>query len=74
MLLEIIAKLIAERTECDPAEVKPESTFADLGIDSLDTVELLISLEDTIGKEIDLDKDIKTVGELIEFIESKMQE
>ena len=38
MLFETIAKLIAERTDCKVEDVTMESTFAELGIDSLDTV------------------------------------
>lgn len=73
MLLESIAKIIAERTDCNPSDVKLESTFAELGIDSLDTVELLMSLEDEIGMEIELDQKVETVGDLVKFIESKQQ-
>ena len=50
-----------------------ESTFKDLGIDSLDTVELLMDLEDKIDMEIELDQEVKTVGDLVKFIESKQQ-
>ena len=42
MVFEAIAELIAERVEKDISEIKMESTFRDLGIDSLDTVELLM--------------------------------
>ena len=73
MYFEIIAKVIAERTDRDVSEIKPESTFADLGIDSLDTVELLMSLEDEIGFEIELDQKVTTVADLDNFIQSKTQ-
>jgi len=73
MYFESIAKVIAERTDRDVAEIKPESTFNELGFDSLDTVELLMSLEDEIGVEIELDQKITTVGELDKFIQSKTQ-
>lgn len=74
MLFETIAKIIAERTGCDASSVKPESTFAELGIDSLDTVELLMSLEDEIGMEIELDQKVTTVDDLVKFVESKKQD
>ena len=48
MIFEAIAELIADRVECDIKEVKMESSFRELGIDSLDTVELLMELEDKI--------------------------
>ena len=73
MLFETIANIIVERTGRDIAEVKPESTFAELGIDSLDTVELLMSLEDQVGKEIELDQKVETVADLVKFVEGKIQ-
>ena len=71
MYFDGIAKIVAERTGCEVSDVKPESTFAELGIDSLDTVELLMSLEDVIGIEIELDQKVETIGELDKFIQSK---
>lgn len=70
MYFDAIAKIISERTGCDISDVKPESKFADLGIDSLDTVELLMSLEDEIGIEIELDRKVETVDELDKFLQS----
>lgn len=74
MYLDVIAKVISERTGCDVSAVKPGSTFSELGIDSLDTVELLMSLEDEIGIEIDLDQKIETVEDLNKFLENLKQE
>ena len=71
MVFEAIAELIAERVEKDPSEIKMESTFRDLGIDSLDIVELLMNLEDKLDMEIELDQKVETVGDLVAFIESK---
>lgn len=71
MLLETIAQIISDRTGRDPSEIKPESTFAQLGIDSLDTVELIMNLEDALDMEIELDQKVETVGDLVKFIESK---
>ncbi len=71
MYFNAIAKVISERTGCDISQVKPESTFTELGIDSLDTVELLMNLEDDLGIEIELDQAVATVGDLDAFIQSK---
>lgn len=71
MLFETVAKIIAERTSRDVSEITLESTFAELGIDSLDTVEMMMQLEDAIGIEIELDQKVESVGELVKFIESK---
>ena len=71
MYFDMIAKIISERTGCDVADIKPESTFSDLGIDSLDTVELLMNLEDEIGMEIELDQKVDTIDDLDQFIQNK---
>jgi acyl carrier protein len=71
MYFDAIAKIVAERTGCEVTDVKPESRFTDLGIDSLDTVELLMSLEDELGIEIELDQKVETVDDLDKFIQSK---
>ena len=73
MYFDAIAKIVADRTGCDPSTIKPESTFAELGIDSLDTVELLMNLEDEIGIEIELDRKVETLDDLDKFIQSKKQ-
>ena len=72
MVFNAIAELIADRNDCDVSMITPESRFEDLGIDSLDTVEMLMDLEDKIGFEVELDQKVETVGELAAFIEAKM--
>ena len=71
MYFDVIAKVVADRIGVDPSTIKPESTFADLGIDSLDTVDLLMSLEDELGVEIDLEEPVATIADLDKFIRSK---
>lgn len=68
-MFETVAKLIAERTDRDVADITMDSTFSELGIDSLDTVELLMNLEDAIGREVELTEKVNTVGDLVRFIE-----
>ena len=72
MIFTAITELIAERNECDPSSITRDTTFASLGIDSLDTVEMLMNLEDKIGAEIELEDKVSTVGELCNLIEAKM--
>ena len=74
MVFETIAKLLADRLDCEASAIKAEDTFHDLGIDSLDTVDLLMNLEDELGISIELDEKVETVGELAELIEKKQQE
>lgn len=46
-----------------------ENTFKELSIDSLDTVEMLMNLEDALGIAIELTQKVETVGDLVKFIE-----
>lgn len=66
-----VTETIAERTDCDITTITNDSTFRDLGIDSLDTVDLLMDLEDKLGMPIELEGKIGTIGELVSFIASK---
>ena len=69
-----IAEIIVEQLGVKPEEVVPEASFVDdLGADSLDTVELVMALEEEFGVEIpdeDAEK-IQTVGDAIRYIEEK---
>ena len=71
MVFEAIAEIIAERNDCDPSEITMDSTFQDLGIDSLDTVEMIMDLEDKLNTEIELDQKVETVGDLVKFTQDK---
>ncbi|MBP5475204.1 MAG: acyl carrier protein [Methanomicrobium sp.] len=73
MYFDSIAKIISERTGTDVSAIKPESRFVDLGVDSLDTVELLMDLEDEIGLQLDLDEKVETIEELDQFIQKKQK-
>ena len=62
-----------KQLELDASEIKPDSTFESLGIDSLDIVEMIMDLESELGVELDMeDQKITTFQELADFIESKL--
>ncbi|MDP3919604.1 MAG: acyl carrier protein [Candidatus Omnitrophota bacterium] len=71
---EKITEIIVEQLGVKPEEVIPEASFVDdLGADSLDTVELVMALEEEFGIEIpdeDAEK-IQTVGDAIRYIDDK---
>ncbi|NIA12199.1 MAG: acyl carrier protein [Nitrospiraceae bacterium] len=70
---EKVKEIVADRLGVDPDEVTPEASFInDLGADSLDTVELVMALEEEFGIEIpdeDAEK-IQTVGDAIDYIKN----
>ena len=71
-MYERLKKIVVEQLGVDESDVKPEASFVDdLNADSLDLVELIMSLEEEFGMEIsdeDAEK-IKTVGDAQEYIE-----
>ncbi len=71
---EKIKAIIAEQLGVKPEEVTPQASFIDdLGADSLDTVELIMALEEEFNVEIpdeDAEK-MTTVGDAIKYIEEK---
>lgn len=69
-----VKKIISEQLGVPEADVKPEASFVnDLGADSLDTVELVMALEEEFGVEIpdeDAEK-IASVQNAIDYIKAK---
>ena len=73
MVFEKISQVIADHIGGDAADVTEGTTFEDLGVDSLDTVEMVMRLEEELGVELELEGKFNTVGELAAFIESKVK-
>ncbi len=71
---EKVKNIIAEQLGVKPEEVTPEAKFIDdLGADSLDTVELVMALEEEFGIEIPDEEAEKlvTVGDAVKYIGDK---
>ncbi len=67
-----VKEIIMNQLHVEASEVKPEASFIeDLGADSLDTVELVMALEEEFGVEIpdETAENIKTVQDAVDFIE-----
>jgi acyl carrier protein len=73
---ERVAKIVVEQLGVKEDEVKPESSFVDdLGADSLDTVELVMALEEEFGTEIPDEEaeKITTVQLAIDYINANIE-
>ena len=73
MIFETVRELLAHQLEVEPERITPETDiFEDLGADSLDVVELSMTIQDEFGlgeiSEDDL-KAIKTIGDLVDYVE-----
>ena len=71
MTLEKVKELLAEHLEMDASEITEATTFEDLGVDSLDAVEIMMEMEDEFGIEIKPAEAGKSVKELVAYIDSK---
>ncbi|MFD3004483.1 MULTISPECIES: acyl carrier protein [Thermus] len=74
-IFEKVKAVIADKLSVEPEKITLEARFIeDLGADSLDTVELIMGLEDEFGLEIsdeDAEK-IRTVKDAVAYIQSKL--
>jgi acyl carrier protein len=74
-IFEKVKKIVADQLSVEIGTIKPNSSFAnDLGADSLDTVELVMALEEEFDVEIpdEAAEKIATVQDAVDFISSKV--
>ena len=71
-----VKEIIVEQLGVNPDQVTPDAKFIeDLGADSLDTVELVMALEEEFGQEIPDDEaeKLQSVGDVTKYIEESQQ-
>jgi acyl carrier protein len=74
-VLEKVQKIVSDQLSVDVEQVTPEASFAnDLGADSLDTVELVMALEEEFEVEIpdEAAEGIATVQAAVDYISEKL--
>jgi acyl carrier protein len=73
---EKIKEIVVDKLGVDAAKVTKEASFIDdLGADSLDTVELIMKMEEEFELEIPDEEaeSLKTVGDVVSYLESKVE-
>ncbi len=73
MVFEKIRQILCEQLDLEENDITVESDIAeDLGGDSMDVVDLIMSIEDEFGIEVPDDQveNIKTVGDIVNYIEN----
>ena len=68
MVFDKVKEILGEYVD---SEITMDTAFDDLGIDSLDMLDMVMKVEEELGVEIELNPSITTVGSLVELIESK---
>lgn len=68
MTLEKIAELLADKAGIEVSRITEETSFEEIGLDSLDIVELLMTLESECGVTLEPDPEVKTVGNLLDKV------
>ena len=76
MVLEKLKAILGEQFDVEEDTITPDTSIADdLGADSLDVVDLLMSIEDEFEIEVPDEEieNIKTVDQLVKYIEANMK-
>ena len=71
-MLEKIVAYLSRELDIPAETIERDTTFESLQLDSLDTVEMVMDLEQELGVELELEDRLTTVGELADYIESKL--
>lgn len=67
---EKVVEILVEAKDLSAADIKETSTWNDLGLDSLDTVELVMSVEDAFSVSLEMDESMQTVGDVVKAIDA----
>ncbi|MFA5635523.1 MAG: phosphopantetheine-binding protein [Anaerovoracaceae bacterium] len=73
MSFEKIAELIAENKDMNVADITMETTFEDMELDSLDVIEVVMSIEEAFGITLEIEDSVKTVADLVKLVDSLVQ-
>lgn len=70
MTFEKIVKLIAESKDMGVTGITPETSFEDMELDSLDVIEVVMSIEEAFDITMEIDDSVKTVEDLVKLVDS----
>lgn len=72
MIFEKIKKVIAEQLDVTEEEITMETTFEELGADSLDLFQVVIEIEEEFNIQLEEAENIKSVKDAVQYVESKV--
>ena len=68
--IDIVRDVLVENQDLDPEAITEDAVIEDLGIDSLDMVELICDLEEACEVDFGEPEGLETVGDLVQYIDS----
>ena len=69
---EKLIEILADYKNVDPSEIKTDVPFTELGLDSLDVAELVMTIEDELGVTLEMSTKYNTVDKLAAYIEKNV--
>lgn len=69
MTIERIIKVLKEFRDFEADKITAATTFKELGLDSLDVVDLVMKIEEEFGISIPMNGNLQTIGDVADFIE-----
>jgi acyl carrier protein len=72
---EAVQSILVDEFKLSPERLRPEATLTDLGIDSLDLVDLIFKIEDRFGLKItdDVPRSLATLGDVAAYIDELLE-
>lgn len=70
---ERVVKILVDYNECEASDITMETTFNDLGLDSLDTVELVMNFEEEFDTTLEIEEGLQTVGDVVALIDAAIK-
>ncbi len=72
-VLEKVIEMLAEQLDCETSTLNAETELSTLGIDSLDVMQLLMTVEEEFDTEIEIGENkVAVIGDLVKLIEEKI--
>lgn len=73
MIFEKIVDILKDYKDIEAGAITPDTTFESLGLDSLDRVELAMSVEEAFSIQLELTESMRTVQGLVDAIEEQLK-
>ena len=69
-LKQKLVEIVAEYREMDPADIRTDVPFVELGLDSLDVAELAMKVEEELGLMVEMAPQYNTIDKMVAYLET----